>query len=176
MPTMATEQHAARWDAADGTTSETLLVRFEHGGWTAEGAVAGLGVHYVVRLDPAWRVRQLLVFRDLDEPDLWLATDGAGGWGEVNGAVRDDLAGCTDAVIAGTPFVHTPPLRRAAGTATTARVAVVDVETLGVRAVRYAYEPVGEGRWSVVVDGVAEEVTVDGDGLVVLHRSFVRTA
>ena len=50
----------------------------------------------MLRLSPTWRVRQFLLFRDLDEPDLWLATDGHDRWGEVNGAHRPELDGCVD--------------------------------------------------------------------------------
>ena len=48
-------------------------------------------------------MRQFLLFRDLDEPDLWLATDGTGRWGEMNGAHRPELDGCYD--------VHLPARR-----------------------------------------------------------------
>lgn len=171
---MDTGGPSARWAAVDGTTTETLELRFENGGWTVEGAITGLDVHYVVRFDHAWHARQLLVFRDLDEPDLWIATDGAGIWGEVDGAVRDELTGCTDVVVAGTPFVHTPPIRRADGAAAVALVATVDAETLGVRVVEHTYEPLGDGRWAVTAGGTTEEVTVDDTGLVSAHPSFRR--
>ena len=53
-------------------------------------------------------MRQFLLFRDLDDPDLWLGTDGAGRWGEINGAHRPELDGCID--IAPRRARRSPPL------------------------------------------------------------------
>ena len=69
-------------------------------------------MQYVLRLSPTWRVRQFLLFRDLDEPDLWLATDGHARWGEINGAHRPELDGCNDIDLACSPFPTTLPIRR----------------------------------------------------------------
>ena len=65
-----------------------------------------------MRLTPTWQVRQFLLFRDLDDPDLWLATDGTARWGEMNGAHRVELDGCYDIDLACTPFTNTLPIRR----------------------------------------------------------------
>ena len=74
-----------------------------------------------------------LLFRDLDEPDLWLGTDGQGRWGEMNGAHRPELDGCTDLALRCTPFDHLVPARRnqlaVDGTAIIQAIEV-DVETL----------------------------------------------
>jgi hypothetical protein len=88
--------YTARWRTWDHAHLETLVLRWENEGWTATGEVGREAVTYVVRLSATWQVRQFLLFRDLDQPDLWLGTDGAGRWGEVNGAHRPDLDGCTD--------------------------------------------------------------------------------
>ncbi len=63
----------------------------------------------MIRLSATWQVRQFLLFRDLDEPDLWLGADGTGRWGEMNGAHRHDLAGCTDVELTVTPFTNVDP-------------------------------------------------------------------
>ena len=84
----------ARWDGWDGQASEELTLRWENEAWTASGLVTGENIQYVVRLSPLWEVRQFLLFRDLDEPDLWLGTDGIR-WGEVNGSHREELTGAT---------------------------------------------------------------------------------
>ena len=115
------------------------MLRFEHGGWTADGTVTVPGaahrdVHWVARLSPEFEPRQFLLFRDLDEPDLWLGTDGRGGWGEVNGARRPELDGCAAAVIKGSAFLD--DLRERWDAVGEVLVAVVDVETLEVRAER----------------------------------------
>ena len=127
--------YTARWRSWDHAHLETLTLRWENEGWTATGEVGREAVTYVVRLSATWQVRQFLLFRDLDEPDLWLGTDGGGRWGEINGAHRPDLDGCTDIDLACTPFTRTLPIRRLqldVGDAAEVRSAVIDVETLGV--------------------------------------------
>ena len=114
-------------------------------------------VQYVLRLAPTWRVRQFLLFRDLDEPDLWLATDGHNRWGEVNGAHRPELDGCVDVELACSPFPVTLPIRRLpleVGDRAEMPVATIDVETLAVEVATRRYERIGERRWRVT-DGVA---------------------
>ena len=66
-------------------------------------------IDYVIRVSPLWQVRQFLLFRDMEQPDLWLGTDGHGRWGELNGAHRPELDGALDVTIAGSPFVHSDP-------------------------------------------------------------------
>jgi uncharacterized protein len=127
--------YTARWQTWDDGHLETLVLRWENEGWTATGEVGREAVTYVVRLSATWQIRQFLLFRDLDEPDLWLGTDGAGRWGEMNGAHRRDLDGCTDLDLPCTPFTATIPIRRLqldVGDAAEIRAARVDVETLGV--------------------------------------------
>jgi uncharacterized protein len=159
-----------RWSTWDGAHHEDLMVRWENRAWTVEGRVGRERVHYVLRISPAWQVHQLLLFRDLDEPDLWLATDGAGRWGEVGGATRDDLAGCSDLLLACTPFTLTPPLQRLAlsvGEAVDVLAAVVDVETLGVVPRWHRFKRCDEHRWRIGPDGDEPvEVDVDRHGLV----------
>jgi hypothetical protein len=127
--------YTARWRTWDHQHLETLTLRWENEGWTATGEVGREAVTYVVRLSATWQVRQFLLFRDLDDPDLWLGADGTGRWGEMNGAHRPDLTGCTDLHVSCTPFGHTLPIRRlqlAVGEEATVTAATIDVETLGV--------------------------------------------
>jgi uncharacterized protein len=173
-------ERVVRWAAWDGSTEESVLLRFENGGWTLEGRITGLDVQYAARFDAGWQPRQLLVFRDLEEPDLWLATDGRGRWGEVNGARRPDLDGCTDAAVAGTPSVHLAPLRRAGPDTTvfSVRVALVDTETLQVAPTTFRYVRGSENRWAVGVGRPAAgasllveddaSLLVEGDGPLVV--------
>ncbi len=103
--------HTARWATWDGAGDEVTDFRWENEGWTISGQVARERVQYVVRLTASWQVRQFLLFRDLEEPDLWLATDGTARWGEMNGAHRAELDGCYDVglpVHAPHPFVADP--------------------------------------------------------------------
>ena len=121
----------------------------ENEAWTAMGEVGHERVTYVVRLSPTWNVRQFLLFRDLDEPDLWLGTDGDGRWGEMNGSHRTELDGCRDLHLACSPFTDTIAIRRLqldVGDAADVISVAVDVENLGVVPTRRRYEHVGPRR------------------------------
>lgn len=171
MTAFPADGYTARWQTWDGTGDETVTLRWENEGWTAIGEVGREAVSYVVRLSAMWQVRQFLLFRDSDEPDLWLGHDGTGRWGEVNGAHRDDLDGCTDIDVSCTPFTNTLPIRRlrldeSDGAELT--VAVVDVETLGVVPVRQRYEHIAPSRWRYtnLDSAFTTEFAVDQYGLV----------
>jgi uncharacterized protein len=174
------EPLTARWATVDGSSQATVELRFENGGWTADGDVTGEPEQdtctYVLRFGPGFDLRQFLLFRDLDEPDLWLATDGAGNWGEMNGAHRPELRGCTDIEVAGTPFSTAGPIRRlglGVGDAADVLVAQVDVETLDVRPVLRRFERIADRRWRLEErydrPGVFEELVVDEHGLAISH-------
>lgn len=135
--------------------------------------MSGVDVQYVLRLGPDFRTRQFLLFRDLDEPDLWLVTDGQGRWAEMNGAERDDLRGGFDIDLACTPFTASIPITALdleIGEAASIDIAVIDVETLGVELVARTYARVDDQQWRI--DDV--EVFVDGNGLVVDHPGRFR--
>lgn len=156
--------HRVGWETWDGTHREDTTITWENEGWTVVGDVGRERVQYVVRLNALWHVRQFLLFRDLDEPDLWLGTDGAGRWGEVNGAHRPELDGCVDLDLACTPFSATLPIRRlplAVGDSTTLDIARVDAETLEIRRVHRRYTRMDVRRWRV--DAVDEQSTVEFD-------------
>lgn len=162
--------YTARWQRWDHDGDETLTLRWENEGWTATGEVGHEAVTYVVRLSSTWQVRQFLLFRDLDEPDLWLGTDGNGRWGELNGAHRPDLAGCVDIHLSCTPFSATVPIRRLrldVGESAPAPVATIDVETLGVVRADHRYVRTGPRTWQLVDEtGATTEFDVDEFGLV----------
>jgi uncharacterized protein len=163
--------YTARWQTWNSDGDETVTLRWENEGWTAMGDVGREAVSYVLRLSPTWQVRQFLLFRDGDEPDLWLGTDGAGQWGEVNGARRPDLHETIDIDLHVTPFTNTLPIRRLRlepGDGCEITVAVIDVETLGVIPVRQRYEHLSPGLWrkTHVKTGFTVEFRVDDYGLV----------
>lgn len=169
------EGHSVSWRGADGTI-ERLTFRFENEGWTADGVVTNPhashdDVQYVVRLSASWLVQQVLIFRDLDEPDLWLANDGTGRWGEMNGAMRRELGGCQDLDILRSAFTRTMAVRRlrlAEGHSQSVESVVVDPESLDVRRSRLTYTRLGSRRWVVERDDERErhEFDVDEFGLV----------
>ena len=94
------------------TDAEQLSLNWDNEAWTANVHIERERIDYVIRLSPLWQVRQFMLFRDLEQPDLWLGTDGHGRWGELNGAHRPELDGALDVTIAGSPFVHSIPIRR----------------------------------------------------------------
>lgn len=162
--------YTARWQRWDHDGDETLTLRWENEGWTATGEVGREAVTYVVRLSATWQVRQFLLFRDLNEPDLWLGTDGSGRWGEMNGAHRPDLDGCTDIHLDCTPFTSTLPIRRLRleeGDSASLTAAHIDVETLGVVPVEHAYVRTSNRGWQYIDEaGGTIDFVVDEFGLV----------
>lgn len=163
--------YIARWRTWDHDHLETLTLRWENEGWTATGEVGREAITYVLRLSATWHVRQFLLFRDLDEPDLWLGADGTGRWGEMNGAHRHDLTGCSDIDLSVTPFTASVPIRRlslAVGDDTETTSASVDVETLAVVPVVHHLERLTTRRFrrTVLHTGAIIEFDVDEYGLV----------
>jgi hypothetical protein len=156
----------ATWSSGDH--DQHLTLRWENEAWTATGALGAERAEYVLRITAQWQVSQFLLFRDLDEADLWLGTDGHGRWGEVNGAHRTDLDGGTDIVLACSPFSHAVPIRRlplAVGDAAELSVLHVDVETLGVVTARVIYERVADRRWRYTHDDTTTAFEVDDYGI-----------
>lgn len=171
--------HVARWATWEGDGEETTTILWENEGFTVSGQVGRENVQYVLRLSPTWQVRQFLLFRDLEEPDLWLATDGSGRWGEMNGAHRTELDGCYDIDLTCTPFTNTLPIRRLPlheGHAAELPVVSIDPETLGVRPDLQRYTRIGSHRWlfEQVETGRSAELEVDEFGLVLDYPALFR--
>lgn len=163
-----------RWEAWDLSSVEDFSMRWDNGGWVVESTVTGADVQYVMRLGPDHSVRQFLLFRDLDEPDLWLATDGAGRWGEMNGAERTDLVGCTALAVNCSPSSTLAVVRSldlAVGERATVQTATVDVETLGVVAVPHTFTRLAERRWVLEVEATGFSVVFDVDDDAVLEQA-----
>jgi len=179
--------HAVAWatdiggDDGSGRLVESVSIQWDNEAWTVSGRLVDARAEYVLRLSPVWRVRQFLLFRDLPEPDLWLATDGHGRWGEMNGAHRTDLDGCDDVEILGATFPVTVPLRRlplAVGDAAELPAITVDVETLAVVPAQRRYARLGPRRWRRwrSETDATDEFEVDDHGLVLTHPGRVRRA
>jgi hypothetical protein len=167
------------WTSWDEGTTEEFSLRWDNGGWVAEGRVSGVDVHYVLRLGPDGRTRQFILFRDLDEPDLWLVTDGQGRWAEMNGAERHELRGCAEVALTCSPSSTFMPIRTlgiAVGEAAALRVAAIDVETLAVEPVEHVYTRLSDRRWQLAADrpGFPVNFDVDDDGLLVEAPGWFR--
>ena len=164
------EGMTAMWQGVAHDHTETLTLHFENESWTINSQITGLDIQYVLRLTATWQLQQMLLFRDLDEPDLWLANDGRGKWGEVNGAQIRDIGGCTDLDVRGSSFSRVMAIRKLAidiGASSFIDSVVVDPETLGVTRSRLTYTRLAEQRWKVQRDDDHDdhEVEVDTFGL-----------
>jgi hypothetical protein len=171
----------ASWLSADGGVREEVTVAFENEGFTVEGRLHGPEVSYAIRFDALWSIRQFLLFRDLDEPDLWLAVDKFGKWGEVNGSVRADMAGCNAITLSSlltaqaSAYLYSPTLRRLAAHGRMSdrmRQASINVDTLEiVVADDTTVERLPSGRWLVG----QTEIELDDSGMVCdVPSSFTR--
>ena len=181
----SSDGHEASWVALadDGATNdapiEQFTIRWENEAWTATGAVGREDIQYVLRISPTWHVRQFLLFRDMDEPDLWLGTDGNGRWGEMNGDHRPELDGCVDIDLPCTPFTNTLPIRRLplhVGDTADITVAYIDVETLGIQPDHQRYTRLATHRWRFeqLETGFVQEFDVDEHGLVRNYPTLYR--
>lgn len=164
--------HAVRWTTWDHAHGEVMSLAWDNGAWTATGRVGRENVQYVLRVSPLWRVRQFLLFRDLDEPDLWLAIDAKHRWGEVNGALRPELGASADIELPCTPFTVTIPIRRlqlGAGESAEIDIISIDVDTLAAVSVPTRYERLDQTAWraTTLPTGAVREFSVDQFGLVV---------
>lgn len=159
------------WTDGSGTTTSEVDLRWENEGWTAEVNLVAARSVAVMRFTASWSLRQFLLFRDMSEPDLWLASDGTGRWGEMNGAHRTDLDGCRDLAVAGSPFFAGATIRRlplAVGHSAEIPLMVVDTETLGVAVRRVSVARLGPTRWSYWSPTADAPVSADVDA-----RGFV---
>ena len=164
--------HRASWTHVVEPHSSHVDLLWENEGWTANGVLGSENAHFVIRMSAMWVVQQFLLFRDMEEPDLWLATDGHGRWGEMNGDHRTELDGCIDIDLPGTPFtnsilIHRLPLH--VGHSSTQNVITVDTETLSVTVVPQMYTRLDTHRWEYIslLQDKKVEVSVDEFGFVI---------
>ena len=172
--------HTVAWEGWNGDPASAVTLRWENEGWTAEISLHADNALAIVRLSAQWMVQQMLLFRDMEEPDLWLATDGHGRWGEMNGAHRTELDGCVDIDFVNTPFTnsiitHRLPLH--VGHTADLNVITIDVETLNVESVPQRYTRHDEYAWEYtsLLTGQQHAARVDEFGLVIdEHNAFRR--
>ena len=156
----------ATWRVGETGHEAVAEMRWDNEAWTAECYHSDESVSFVMRLSPTWHLRQFILFRDLSEPDLWLATDGAGRWGEMNGAHRTELDGCRGIDIAGTPFTNVLMIRQLplqVGDSASVPVIQVDMETLATNVLTQTYTRHGEHAWSYHSLATNKEVMVEVD-------------
>lgn len=171
--------HTVAWTTWSGEPASRVDLRWENEGWTAQVDLIADRATAVIRLSASWMVQQMLLFRDMDEPDLWLATDGHGRWGEMNGAHRTELDGCVDIAFARTPFTnsiitHRMPLH--VGHTADLHVVSIDVESLMVQSVpaRYTRHDVDVWEYTSLAAGRQSTAIVDEYGLVIDEEGIFR--
>ena len=108
----------AVWAPWDGRGLEHLRLRPGEEGTEADGIVIGeeegtiFRARYVIRCDPGWRTREMIL-DPLDGRDpLHLRSDGKGNWSDASGRSIPELEGCSDVDLSATPFTNTLPIRR----------------------------------------------------------------
>ena len=163
--------HRAQWTTWDDAHDAVVDLTWENEGWSANCQLSNERAQVFIRLSASWMVQQFIVFRDLEEPDLWLATDGHGRWGEMNGAHRTELDGCVDVDIRGIPFTNVIPIRRLplhVGHSAQQNTIAVDLDTLGVTVVPQTYTKTSASTWRYhsLATGHDVDVTVDEFGFV----------
>lgn len=173
---------SASWTSVHSTDREELSITFENEAWTVQGIVSGADIHYVVRLSATWKVQQMLLFRDLEDPDLWLANDGRGQWGEINGSQRRELGGCEDIDISCSAFTRFLAIRRLeldVGATSAVHSVVVDPDSLAISRARISYTRVSPRTWLVSRDDGSpdQQFDVDAFGLPLdVPGHFTRTS
>lgn len=158
--------YRAEW--AHGDHTEVVDIRWDNEAWTLSIKVGGADIEAIVRCSPVWDVRQMLLFRDLPEPDLWLGHDGTGRWGEIEGAHRPDLDGAFDVWLPVSTFGRTLPIRRldvGVGESAAVNALDVDVDTLGVVNRQLRYTRLGTHRWQVEGADTTAQFDVDRFGV-----------
>jgi hypothetical protein len=163
----SSDGHRVAWSSPDASVGEHTTIHWENEGFTVSCRRSVDMVEYVLRYSASWQLRQFLLFRDLEEPDLWLATDGRR-WGEMNGAHRIDLDGSTDVLLPRSPTSWLAPLRRLhldQGQSTVLVAVVVNPETLDARRLPLHVTRQGEAMWVFDIDDERHEFTTDEFGL-----------
>jgi uncharacterized protein len=115
---MNMENLEAMWVPWEARGLEHLRLRVGESGIESDGVVIGeehgivFRARYVIRCDPGWRTREMIV-DPLDGRDrLHLRSDGKGNWSDTSGRRIIELKGCLDVDLSGTPFTNTLPIRR----------------------------------------------------------------
>jgi uncharacterized protein len=188
---MNTKDLEAMWTPWDGRGLEHLRLRIGEGGIDADGVVIGeedgvaFRARYVIRCDPGWRTREMIV-DPLDGRDsLHLRSDGKGNWSDASGESLPELEGCSDVDLSATPFTNTLPIRRLdlREEESSAIVAVfVDVPGMRLDASRQRYtcleRNAGGGLYRYEDEGLfrgfTADLPVDADGLVLNYPGIFR--
>ena len=178
----------AAWSQWDGPGLEHL--RLGESGIEADGVVVGeedgsyFRARYVIRCDPRWRTRELIL-DSLDGSDpLHLRSDGEGDWRDAPVSALLELRGCIDVDLSVTPFTNTLPIRRLdlrEGESSELAVVYVNVPLMELGSSRQGYtclerSPGGLYRYEDrgIFRGFTADLPVDKNGLVLDYPGIFR--
>jgi uncharacterized protein len=179
------ERHVA-WAPWSGPGNEHLVLREGPRGLTAQGTVGGVtdegrpfSLRYSLRLDSAWRVREVELALLGSDACLSLRSDGAGRWTDEKGRPLPELDDCIDVDISVTPFTNTLPIRRlglAPDSSDDVTVVYLSVPELTARRCRQRYTCLGPERYlfESLETGFRAELRVDASGLVLEYPGLFR--
>jgi hypothetical protein len=184
---MNTKNLEAMWAPWDGRGLEHLRLRIGEEGIEADGVVVGeedgvaFRARYVIRCDPGWRTREVIL-DPLDGKDsLHLCSDGKGNWSDASGRNIPELEGCSDVDLSATPFTNTLPIRRLdlrEVESSEIVVVYVDVPNMRLDTSRQRYTCLERGLYRYEDEGLSRGFTadlpVDADGLVLDYPGIFR--
>ncbi|MBD2756657.1 putative glycolipid-binding domain-containing protein [Spirosoma validum] len=107
------------WQAIQWTGLEYFILTPAEGGLLADGQLIGMyegrpySLHYQIRIDNRWAVREVIIRSDAaNDVLIQLTTNGRGEWYDREGNLLPELAGCIDVDLTLSPFTNTLPIRR----------------------------------------------------------------
>ena len=160
-------------DAVGRTRLEHLRLGEEDG--------AAFRAWYLVRCDPRWRTRELILDPLGERDRLHLRSDGEAGWRDASGRNLPELRGCVDVDLSATPFTNTLPIRRldlGEGELSEIAVVYVNVPHMRLETSRQRYTCVKRGLYRYEDEGAfrgfTADLPVDGDGLVLDYPGIFR--
>ncbi len=176
---MSAEALEARWAPWEGAGLEHLRMRVGRSGVESDGVVIGeedgaaFRIRYLVRCDPAWRTRELVVDPLDGSLPLHLLSDGEGRWQDATGRDLPELRGPIDVDLSATPFTNTLPIRRLGlgeGESSEISVVYVSVPSLRLETSRQRYTRLERGLYRYEDEGkfrgFTADLPVDESGLV----------
>lgn len=143
-------------------------------------------VHYRIRCDAEWRVREVDVgLSDDASQNIKLKADGKGGWTDSSGNSVLPLTGCIEVDISATPFTNTLAIRRMrlkpgeSAELVAAYIAIPEMEVEPSRQRYTCLEVSSDGGLYRYEDkglfqGFCAAIRVDSDGLVVDYPELFR--
>ncbi|WP_373524588.1 putative glycolipid-binding domain-containing protein [Aquiflexum sp.] len=145
---------------------------------TGQGFDIPLNIEYELEVDHLWQVREVYIhFKSKDNFEIRLSRKDDGKWSDSNGAIIDQLEGCTDIDITVTPFTNSLPINRLKlneGESEEIKVVYIDLPNNKFFPVNQRYSNLGNGLYLYenLDNGYREVILVDQDGFVKYYPDF----